>query len=52
MIEGAFYGNRSVDFEGTANLPETPPVVWLPQNEIGNSPSQPAPINDAPTKAK
>lgn len=52
VIEGAFYGNRSVDFEGTANLPETPPVVWLPQNEIGNSPSQPAPINDGPYKGQ
>lgn len=38
---GAFYGSRSVDFAGTENLPVTPPVVWLPQDEIGNSPSQP-----------
>ncbi|MDQ2077089.1 family 16 glycoside hydrolase [Marinimicrobium sp. ABcell2] len=48
LTEGAFYGSRSVDFNGTAELPETPPVVWLPQDEIGNSPSQPAPLNIGP----
>lgn len=46
----AWYGSRSVDFEGTANLTETLPVVWLPQDEIGNSPSQPAPLNIGPYK--
>jgi cytochrome c len=46
--EGAWYGSRSVDFEGTENLTEMPPVVWLPQDEIGNSPSQPAPLNVGP----
>ena len=40
--EGAWYGSRSVDFEGTAELEEALPVVWLTQDEIGNSPSQPA----------
>lgn len=39
--KGAWYGSRSVDFEGTAELEEMQPVVWLPQDEIGNSPSQP-----------
>ncbi len=38
---GAFYGGRSVDFEGTKDLVEQPPVVWLPQGEIGNSPGEP-----------
>ncbi|HEY0054699.1 MAG TPA: PA14 domain-containing protein [Pedobacter sp.] len=46
--EGAFYGSRSVDFEGTANLTETLPVVWLAEDEIGNSPSQPATLNVGP----
>ena len=45
LKEGAWYGSRSVDFEGTANATETLPVVWLPQDEIGNSPSQPARLN-------
>lgn len=45
---GAFYGNRSVDPVGKRTTPEKPPVVWLPQNEIGNSPSQPAPLNVGP----
>lgn len=39
--KGAWYGSRSVDFEGTEGMKETLPVVWLPQDEIGNSPSQP-----------
>lgn len=50
--EGAWYGSRSVDFEGTANLKETLPVVWLPQDEIGNSPSQPAYLNVGPYKGQ
>ncbi len=48
LEEGAFYGNRSVDPVGDANKQETPPVVWLPQGEIGNSPSQIAPLNYGP----
>lgn len=48
VSEGAFFGSRSVDFEGTASKSEKQPVVWLPQDEIGNSPSQPALLNDGP----
>ena len=48
--KGNWYGSRSVDFEGTANLVETPPVVWLPQDEIGNSPSTPLALNVGPYK--
>lgn len=48
--EGAFYGSRSVDFEGTANATEMPPVVWLPQDEIGNSPSTPIVMKSGPYK--
>ncbi|MEM9819616.1 MAG: family 16 glycoside hydrolase [Bacteroidota bacterium] len=50
--EGAWYGSRSVDFAGTANLTETLPVVWLPQDEIGNSPSTPMGIKDGPYKGQ
>lgn len=50
--KGAWYGSRSVDFEGTAKLTETKPVVWLPQDEIGNSPSTPMIINDGPYKGQ
>ena len=45
IVEGEFYGSRSVDFEGTAGLTEKKPVSWLPQDEIGNSPSQPIILN-------
>lgn len=46
--KGAWYGSRSVDPEGTKDLVETQPVVWLPQDEIGNSPGQIVPIEDGP----
>ena len=50
--EGAWFGSRSVDPEGTKELAETPPVVWLPQDEIGNSPSTPLLLNDGPYKGQ
>ncbi len=48
IVEGRFYGNRSVEPETSETLQEAPPVVWLPQNEIGNSPSQPTLLNLGP----
>ncbi len=39
---GAFYGSRDVLHEQAAGLAVTPPVLWLPQDEIGNSPSEPS----------
>ncbi len=50
--KGAWYGSRAVDFKGTANKKETPPVVWLPQDEIGNSPSQITFLKDGPYKGQ
>ena len=50
--EGAWYGSRSVDPEGVKGLKETLPVVWLPQDEIGNSPSTPLALNDGPYKGQ
>lgn len=44
LVEGAFYGSRAVLGEAAASLEVTPPVLWLPQNDIGNSPSQPCTI--------
>ncbi|MEL6635601.1 MAG: family 16 glycoside hydrolase, partial [Bacteroidota bacterium] len=49
---GAWYGSHSVDPVGTASLEETRPVVWLPQDEIGNSPSTPLAINDGPYRGQ
>ncbi|MEO1653936.1 MAG: hypothetical protein AAFU64_10345 [Bacteroidota bacterium] len=48
--KGAYFGSRSVDFEGTADLEEAPPVVWMPQDEIGNSPAQIGLLNIGPYK--
>ncbi|MFY0685559.1 MAG: DUF1080 domain-containing protein [Cyclobacteriaceae bacterium] len=50
--EGAFYGSRSVNFEGTEGLKAQLPVVWLPQDEIGNSPSTPMKIDVGPYKGQ
>lgn len=50
--DGAFYGNRSVEPVAKKDTPEDPPVVWLPQNEIGNSPSQITALNDGPYKGQ
>lgn len=41
LERGAFYGSRAVLGEEAAGLAVTPPVLWLPQDEIGNSPSEP-----------
>jgi len=49
---GAFYGNRSVLRERADGRPDTPPVAWLPQNEIGNSPSQPVPLPIGPWRGQ
>jgi cytochrome c len=37
---GAFYGSRAALPPDWQETPVTPPVVWLPQNEIGNSPGE------------
>ena len=41
LERGAFYGSRAVLLDEAAGLAVTPPVLWLPQDEIGNSPSEP-----------
>ncbi len=45
---GAWYGSRSVDMEGTEGQVQDEPVVWLPQDEIGNSPSTPLYLDKGP----
>lgn len=50
--KGAFYGQRAVDYTGTASLAVTQPMLWLPQDEIGNSPSTPLALNDGPYKGQ
>ncbi|WP_421877480.1 family 16 glycoside hydrolase [Marinoscillum sp.] len=46
--KGAWFGSRSVDYEGTEGLVQDEPVVWLPQDEIGNSPSTPLYLDKGP----
>lgn len=44
-----FFGNEEVLWEESKPIPElTPPVVWFPQNEIGNSPTQPVSFKMGP----
>lgn len=47
---GAFYNSFAVDSAAVAGMPVQQPVVWLPQDEIGNSPTQPTVLNDGPYK--
>lgn len=42
LDKGDFFGSRAVLSEKAASLPVKAPVLWLPQNEIGNSPGNPA----------
>ena len=50
ITKGAFFNSRAVDFDGTKNTPVKAPVVWLPQNDVGNSPSTPTYLNVGPYK--
>jgi cytochrome c len=49
---GAWFGSRAVDWKGTEGLTMKPPVVWLPQDEIGNSPGNPILLRDGPYKGQ
>lgn len=46
VSEGAFFNSYAVP--GEEGKTPKPPVVWLPQDEIGNSPSTPNILNDGP----
>lgn len=46
VTEGAFFNSFAV--AGEEGKAVKPPVVWLPQDEIGNSPSTPNVLNDGP----
>jgi len=46
---GGFYGHQT---EPDGNRPADPPVAWMPQGEIGNSPSRPALVPDGPYKGQ
>lgn len=52
VTPGAYFGCRAVDSAGAVTLKDKPPVVWLPQDEIGNSPTTPLAINDGPYKGQ
>ena len=49
---GAFYNNYSVEPEKTGTLKVTPPVVWLPEYEISNSPGNPLYVQEGPFKGQ
>jgi cytochrome c len=50
--EDAFFGSYAVDSFAVALLPVQQPVVWLPQDEIGNSPTEPILMRDGPYKGQ
>jgi len=45
---GGFYGSRAVPDAGVMGRAELPPSVWLPQDEVGNSPTQPLALREGP----
>lgn len=52
VVPGAFYGSHAVDPVGTKDKDYVRPAIWLVENEIGNSPSQPLAINIGPWKGQ
>jgi cytochrome c len=52
VTKGAFFNQMSVDPAIAATLPVKQPMLWLPQDEIGNSPSTPLALNDGPYKGQ
>ncbi len=52
LEKGAFYGSYSVEIYDIFKWEEKPPVVWLPQNEIGNSTSEPGLMKFGPWKGQ
>lgn len=48
LRSGDFHGCRFHTGDRYDGQIMTPPAVWLPQDEIGNSPSQPVPLNLGP----
>lgn len=52
LEKGAFYGSYSVELYDIYKWDEKPPVVWLPQNEIGNSTSEPGIMKFGPWKGQ
>ena len=49
---GDFHGCRFHTGDRYAGLNMTPPAVWLPQDEIGNSPTQPVLMRDGPYRGQ
>lgn len=52
VTQGDFFGSRAVDSARVAQMAVKQPLVWLPQDEIGNSPTTPMYINDGPYKGQ
>lgn len=50
VTKDAFFNNFAVDLNMIGRWEAKPPVVWLPQGEIGNSTSTPALLNVGPYK--
>ncbi len=51
--EGDFNGMGWGWLDDTAPMPRmVPPAIWLPENEIGNSPSEPVLIKEGPYKGQ
>ena len=52
ITKDAFFNSYAVARDQVGQLEVKQPVVWLPQDEIGNSPSTPSYLNDGPYKGQ
>lgn len=52
LKEGDYHGCQFGTGDRFENREMVPPAVWLPQDEIGNSPGQPVPIDKGPYKGQ
>lgn len=50
--QGRFYNNHINPDHANADLPPMPPVAWLPQSELANSPSEPILVDDGPYRGQ
>ena len=52
VVEGRFYNEHLVPDQPWSDRPVSPPIVWFPQGEIGNSPTQPIECKVGPWKGQ
>lgn len=52
VYKGGFYGSHTVPDHKNATMNPVPPILWMPQGEIGNSPSNPVLVKEGVYKGQ